>query len=231
MVKVNLGGCSSFVKDAEYNEYVEKALAALDTVENENGAGNDFLGWKHLPSETPDSLISECEAIRDEWKNKGIDLVVVIGIGGSYLGAKCAIEALSHSFAKQLSSVAGRVDVGKKMQVSKTGLTSVAKQVQSGLDRTKLTLKLNKIDADASIKDIGKQIKAEVATVSVGDGVKLDGDALGVSGVDNVLAQTAEMTSKAVEGLGEAKSATASWKDQLKDLDRIMKSVTKSSRV
>ena len=103
MVKVNLGGCSSFVKDAEYNEYVEKALAALDTVENENGAGNDFLGWKHLPSETPDSLISECEAIRDEWKNKGIDLVVVIGIGGSYLGAKCAIEALSHSFAKQLS--------------------------------------------------------------------------------------------------------------------------------
>ena len=132
------------------------------------------------------------------------------------------------SFAKQLSSVAGRVDVGKKMQVSKTGLTSVAKQVQSGLDRTKLTLKLNKIDADAPIKDIGKQIKAEVATVSVGDGVKLDGDALGVSGVDNVLAQTAEMTSKAVEGLGEAKSATASWKDQLKDLDRIMKSVTKS---
>ena len=81
MIKVNLGGCSSFVKDAEYNEYVEKALAALDTVENENGAGNDFLGWKHLPSETPDSLISECEAIRDEWKNKGIDLVVVIGIG------------------------------------------------------------------------------------------------------------------------------------------------------
>ena len=103
MVKVNLGGCSSFVKDAEYREYVEKALAAFDTVESGNGAGNDFLGWKHLPSTTPDSLIADCETIRDEWRSKGVDLVVVIGIGGSYLGAKCAIEALSHSFAKQLA--------------------------------------------------------------------------------------------------------------------------------
>ena len=103
MVKVNLGGCSSFVNDAEYKEYVEKALAAFDVLESETGAGNDFLGWKHLPTATPDSLVSDCEAIRDSWKSKGVDLVVVIGIGGSYLGAKCAIEALSHSFAKQLS--------------------------------------------------------------------------------------------------------------------------------
>ena len=103
MLKVDLGGCSSFVKDAEYQEYVDKALAALDVLENETGAGNDFLGWKHLPSRTPDSLIADCEAIRDSWKGKGVDLVVVIGIGGSYLGAKCVVEALSHSFAKQLS--------------------------------------------------------------------------------------------------------------------------------
>lgn len=103
MVKVNLGGCSSFVKDAEYKEYVGKALEAFDVLENESGAGNDFLGWKHLPTGTPESLIAECEAIRDSWKGKGVDLVVVIGIGGSYLGAKCAIEALTHSFAKQLS--------------------------------------------------------------------------------------------------------------------------------
>ena len=103
MVKVNLGGCSSFVKDADYNDYVTKALAALDTLESGSGAGNDFLGWKHLPSETPESLVAECEDVRDCWKAKGVDLVVVIGIGGSYLGARCAIEALSHNFAKQLS--------------------------------------------------------------------------------------------------------------------------------
>lgn len=104
MVKVNVGGCSSFVKDAEYKAYVEKALSAFDVLESEKGAGNDFLGWKHLPSETPESLVKACEDIRDDWKSKNIDLVIVIGIGGSYLGAKCAIEALSHSFAKELHS-------------------------------------------------------------------------------------------------------------------------------
>ena len=103
MVKVNLGGCDSFVKDADYKVYVGKALEALEVLETGSGAGNDFIGWRHLPSETPESLIKECEEVRDCWKGKGVDLVVVIGIGGSYLGARCAIEALSHNFAKQLS--------------------------------------------------------------------------------------------------------------------------------
>jgi len=101
MVKVNVGGCSSFVKDAEYQKYVEKALKAFDVLEAESGAGNDFLGWKTLPVDTPDSLIADCEAIRDAWAKKGVDLVVVIGIGGSYLGARCAIEALSHGFVRK----------------------------------------------------------------------------------------------------------------------------------
>lgn len=111
MLKVNMGGCDSFVKNADYQAYIEKAYAALDVLEAETGAGNDFLGWKHLPSTTPESLISDCEAIRDDWKGKGIDLVVVIGIGGSYLGAKCAIEALSHSFAKQLADKKGNPEI------------------------------------------------------------------------------------------------------------------------
>lgn len=101
MVKVNVEGCSSFVKSAEYQKYVEKALAAYDTLQREDGAGNDFLGWKTLPVDTPESLIRDCEAVRDDWKGKGVDLVVVIGIGGSYLGARCAIEALSHSFVRK----------------------------------------------------------------------------------------------------------------------------------
>ncbi len=103
MVEVNLGGCSSFVKDAEYKVYLEKALAAFDVLADETGEGNDFLGWKNLPGETPESLVEACEAVRDDWKGKGVNLVIVIGIGGSYLGARCAIEALSHNFAKQLA--------------------------------------------------------------------------------------------------------------------------------
>ena len=101
MIKVNLGGCSSFVKDADFAEYTAKALEAFDVLESEKGAGNDFLGWKTLPVDTPEELIAECEAVRNSWAAKGVDLVTVIGIGGSYLGARCAIEALSHSFVRK----------------------------------------------------------------------------------------------------------------------------------
>lgn len=100
MVKIDIKGCSTFVKPEQYKSYVQKALAAYDVLDGEKGAGNDFLGWKHLPSGTPESLIAEFEAVRDDWKSKGVNLVIVIGIGGSYLGARCAIEALSGNFDK-----------------------------------------------------------------------------------------------------------------------------------
>ncbi len=100
MIKFDLEGCNTFVKDSQYKEYVQKAYAAFDELQGEQGAGNDFLGWKTLPSDTPESLICDCEAVRDSWKAKGVNLVIVIGIGGSYLGAKCALEALSHSFVR-----------------------------------------------------------------------------------------------------------------------------------
>ena len=102
MIKVDVKGCASFVDAAKVQKYVGKALEAFDTLVAETGEGNDFLGWKTLPSGTDESLIAACEAVRDDWKDRKVDLVVVIGIGGSYLGARCAIEALSHNFAKQL---------------------------------------------------------------------------------------------------------------------------------
>ncbi len=102
MVKVDVKGCESFVKDEQFKAYVQKALDAFDVLDSESGAGNDFLGWKHLPSEITDGLLNDMEAIRNSWNKKGVDLVIAIGIGGSYLGAKCVIEALSHNFAKQL---------------------------------------------------------------------------------------------------------------------------------
>ena len=103
MIKVDVKGCASFVDAAKYESYVAKALDAFDVLESEKGAGNDFLGWKHLPSEVPAAMLADIDAICQDWKARGVDLVVAIGIGGSYLGAKCVIEALSHSFAKQLS--------------------------------------------------------------------------------------------------------------------------------
>ena len=102
MIKVEVKGCSSFVEDAKYQAYIQKALDAFDVLKNENGAGNDFLGWKKLPRQITERELAQYEAIRDKWVRKGVDLVIAIGIGGSYLGAKCVIEALSHNFARQL---------------------------------------------------------------------------------------------------------------------------------
>ena len=102
MIKIDVKGCQSFVDAAKYESYVNKALDAFDTLDSEKGAGNDFLGWKHLPSEVPASMLEDIDNICKDWKSRGVDLVIAIGIGGSYLGAKCVIEALSHNFAKQL---------------------------------------------------------------------------------------------------------------------------------
>ena len=102
MVNVDIKGCASFIEPAKYDAFVNKALDAFDVLESEKGAGNDFLGWKHLPSEVSASILEDIDGICHLWKEKGVDLVIAIGIGGSYLGAKCVIEALSHNFAKQL---------------------------------------------------------------------------------------------------------------------------------
>ncbi len=111
MVKIDLNGCNSFVKSSDYRTYETAALAAFDTLLAGSGKGSDFLGWLTLPVDMKESEISEYEQIRDSWKTKGVDLVVVIGIGGSYLGARCAIEALSHSFSKQLRDKGGNPEI------------------------------------------------------------------------------------------------------------------------
>ncbi len=73
----------------------QKSLAKLT---DGSGLGNDFLGWVKLPSETPASLLDDINATAASLR-ENCDTVVVIGIGGSYLGAKAVIEALSDSFA------------------------------------------------------------------------------------------------------------------------------------
>ena len=109
MVKVDLTGCESFVKKEQYNEYLNRAMAAQGILEDGIGAGNDFLGWHRLPSSIGKKEIDEVLGVVDRWIEREIDLIVVIGIGGSYLGAKAAIEALSHSFACHLGSQGPKV--------------------------------------------------------------------------------------------------------------------------
>ncbi len=88
----------SFVSEADIEALQGNAAAALEKLEKGNGAGNDFLGWLHLPSTLSDRLIADIEHTAAILR-KDCEYVVAIGIGGSYLGAKAVIEALSDSFA------------------------------------------------------------------------------------------------------------------------------------
>ena len=98
MINVDLKSCEGFLKPSLIDTYTDKALEAFDVLESRKGAGSDFLGWMDLPSLTLESdIVEKCYEVVRRW-SKGIDVVVVIGIGGSYLGAKSAIEALSHNF-------------------------------------------------------------------------------------------------------------------------------------
>lgn len=62
------------------------------------GKGSDFLGWVNLPSSISEGELSDYEATARRLQSKKIDIFVVIGIGGSYLGAKAVVDALSDSF-------------------------------------------------------------------------------------------------------------------------------------
>lgn len=79
------------------NALESKINQSLATLHKGDGAGNDFLGWLHLPSSIMDADLKEIEETAAVLRSK-CEVVVVIGIGGSYLGTKAVVEALNNSF-------------------------------------------------------------------------------------------------------------------------------------
>ena len=86
MINLDLKGCSSFVNEKQFEDYTARALEALSILDAGTGAGNDFLGWNRLPSEIKPEMLEDYLSVVDNWIEMEIDLVIVIGIGGSYLG-------------------------------------------------------------------------------------------------------------------------------------------------
>lgn len=87
----------SFVNESEIFNFSEFIKAAHDMLHNGTGAGSDFTGWVDLPKAYDKEEFARIKASAEKIKSDS-DALVVIGIGGSYLGARAAIEALSHSF-------------------------------------------------------------------------------------------------------------------------------------
>ena len=97
-IKLDTTKAVQFLAKGAVEGFETKARAAQEALENGTCAGNDFLGWLHLPSETTDAFLDEVQACANTLRDK-CEVVVVAGIGGSYLGARAVIESLDNSFS------------------------------------------------------------------------------------------------------------------------------------
>ena len=97
-ISLDITKATSFLAEGAVNAYESKVKAAQEALENGTCAGNDFLGWLHLPSSITPDFLAEIEAVAKTLREK-CEVVVVAGIGGSYLGARAVIEGLGNSFA------------------------------------------------------------------------------------------------------------------------------------
>ena len=108
MIRIENKAALGAVSENDINALRPAAEAAARTLADGDGAGNDFLGWLHLPSsidETQLAAVEQCAArLRQD-----CEFIVAVGIGGSYLGAKAVIEALNDQFAAYKPSAGARV--------------------------------------------------------------------------------------------------------------------------
>jgi glucose-6-phosphate isomerase len=96
-LKIDISKVYGFVPKADIYGMAVKAVESTRALEQKTGKGNDFLGWVNLPSSISDANLKDIEKTCGSIRKK-IDAVVVIGIGGSYLGTRAVAEALSPVF-------------------------------------------------------------------------------------------------------------------------------------
>ncbi len=96
-LKIDISKTLGFISEEKVLGYKSEIASHLKSLHEKTGKGSDFLGWVNLPSSIDDAQLSDIEATAARLKEKA-DVVVVIGIGGSYLGARAVIDALSNSF-------------------------------------------------------------------------------------------------------------------------------------
>lgn len=96
-INLNIEKVFGFVPKEQIFAQEAKANECIATLHDGNGAGNDFLGWLHLPSSITDEQLTDIENTANALRSK-CEIVVAIGIGGSYLGTRAVVEAMNNSF-------------------------------------------------------------------------------------------------------------------------------------
>ena len=101
-VSFDYSKAAKFISDSEITNMESIAANAKNTLVSKTGAGNDFLGWIDLPVDYDKEEFARIKEAAKKIQNDS-DVLLVIGIGGSYLGARAAIEFLGHSFYNNLT--------------------------------------------------------------------------------------------------------------------------------
>ncbi len=96
-IALNIDKTAGFIAEGAVKAYAPQVQEALEMLEKGTGLGNDFLGWLHLPSSITEEHLNDIQETANTLREL-CDVVVVAGIGGSYLGARAVIEALSNNF-------------------------------------------------------------------------------------------------------------------------------------
>ena len=99
---INIDRISKTVSKSEIDAFEPEIKKHIESLYHKTGKGNDFLGWLTLPSEIDIALIKRIENDANRIK-KNAEIFIIIGIGGSYLGARAVIDALSNNFSSILS--------------------------------------------------------------------------------------------------------------------------------
>lgn len=100
-LQIDISKVFEFIPERIIYSRKHDAMQALKALHEKTGKGNDFLGWVHLPSSITTDHINEIKETARRLQNE-TEILIVIGIGGSYLGTRAVDEALSHSFGPWL---------------------------------------------------------------------------------------------------------------------------------
>ena len=101
MIKIDVSQIQNFIPENAIKALEPEVKDAIRKLEKGNGAGNDFIGWMNLASQTEKSLLDAIEETARILR-ENCEVVIVAGIGGSYLGSRAVIEALSNSFSQSI---------------------------------------------------------------------------------------------------------------------------------
>jgi glucose-6-phosphate isomerase len=189
-IKLIIDNCTGFVSKETIMGFENQVKACSQTLENGTGAGNDFLGWLHLPSSITPEFLDDIQETAN-FLRENCEVVVVAGIGGSYLGAKAVIDSLSNSFEwlqnnKPVIVYAGNnigedylAELSEYLKGKKFGIINISKSgtttetaLAFRLLKTQLEEQAGKEAAKKLIVAITDQAKGALRTLATQEGYK-----------------------------------------------------------